>query len=122
MSWLKPIIIEDSIIPVWLSNLAPIEIDAISVGPFIICRGKLSVITKQHETIHFLQQVEMLFVFQWILYGLFYIIGRIIHGSGKKAYYNNPFEVEAYTHEAEKDYLENRKWYSWISYVRTLKG
>jgi hypothetical protein len=92
------------------------------VGPFIICRGKLSATAKQHETIHFLQQVEMLFVFQWILYGLFYIIGRIIHKSGKKSYYNNPFEVEAYTHEAEKDYLENRKWYSWTSYIRTLKG
>jgi len=122
MSWLKPIMIENSKIPVWLSKVAPININAISFGPFVICRGKLSESTKRHETIHFWQQIELLFVFQWILYALFYIIGRFTQGSWRMAYYSNPFEVEAYENEDDEAYLENRKWWSWVKYLGELKG
>lgn len=122
MSWLKPIMIENSKIPVWLSKLAPININAISFGPFVICRGKLSEGTKRHETIHFWQQIELLFVFQWILYALFYVIGRFTQGSWKMAYYCNPFEVEAYENQDDESYLENRKWWSWVKYLGELKG
>jgi len=33
------------------------------------------------------------------------------------AYFNNPFEIEAYKNEADVDYLATRKRYSWIKYV-----
>jgi len=122
MSWLKPIVFENNPIPVWLSKLAPIEINALSFGPFVICRGKLSEETRRHETIHFHQQLEMLFVFQWVLYGLFYIIGRFTTGSWKMSYYHNPFEMEAYAHQSEKDYLKRRKLWAWTKYLKTLKA
>ncbi len=121
MSWIKPIIFENSRLPIWLSKFAPIDIWAFSFGPFIVCKGELSERVKRHETIHFYQQLELLFVFQWILYGLFYVIGRFTHGSWKEAYYQNPFEVEAYNHDEEKDYLSERKLWSWTKYIKALK-
>ena len=120
MSWLKklkPIAFENSKIPVWLSAIAPIEINAISVGPFVICRNKFSDRTLRHETIHFQQQLEMLFVLQWIMYGLFYIIGRFRHGSWKEAYYNNPFELESYAKQDDEKYLKNRAFWAWRKYI-----
>ena len=120
MKNLKPIFIENSKLPVWLSKIAPIDVWAFSAGPFVVCRGELSEKTITHETIHFFQQVEMLFVFQWILYGLFYVIGRFTKGSWKAAYYGNPFEVEAYANDIDSDYLQERKFWAWTSYVRNL--
>ena len=120
MKNLKPIFIENSKLPVWLSKVAPIDVWAFSAGPFVVCRGELSEKTITHETIHFFQQVEMLFVFQWILYGLFYVIGRFTKGSWKAAYYGNPFELEAYANDLDPDYLEERKFWAWTSYVVDL--
>ena len=120
MKNLKPIFIENSKLPAWLSKIAPIDVWAFSAGPFVVCRGELSEKTKTHETIHFLQQLEMLFVLQWILYGLFYVIGRFTKGSWKAAYYGNPFEVEAYANDLDSDYLEERKFWAWTGYVKSL--
>ena len=120
MKKLKPIFIENSKLPVWLSKIAPIDVWAFSAGPFVVCRGELSEKTRTHETIHFVQQLEMLFALQWILYGLFYIIGRFTKGSWKAAYYGNPFEVEAYANDLDSDYLQERKFWAWASYIKSL--
>lgn len=117
MKNLKPFFYENSIFPRLLAKIAPINVWAVSIGPFVWCRGELSDITKQHETIHFQQQLEMAFIAQWILYFTFYALGRIKHGSWKEAYYQNPFEKEAYAKQDEKDYLKNRKRYSWLEYI-----
>ena len=120
MKNLKPIFIENSKLPLWLSKIAPIDVWAFSAGPFVVCRGELSEKTKTHETIHFFQQLEMLFVLQWILYVLFYVIGRFTKGSWKSAYYGNPFEVECYENDLDPDYLEERKFWAWTGYVISL--
>lgn len=112
----KPKCIENSRIPVWLSKFAPIEIWAISFGPFVWCRGKLSKTTTRHETIHFQQQLELLFVLQWLLYGLFWLHGLIKYRNPKLAYYRNPFEQEAYENEKKTKYLQRRKRYAWRHY------
>jgi hypothetical protein len=109
----KPIFIENSKIPAWLSKLAPINIWAISFGFWVWCRGELSDTTKRHETIHYQQQLELLFVGQWILYGLFHLIGLVRYRDGAKAYRENPFEREAYANEDHPYYLLNRKRYCW---------
>ena len=109
---IKPIIIENSKIPVWLSKIAPINIWA------IICRGNLTSASKQHEMIHFHQQLEMLFIFQWLMYGIFCVIGRFKHGSWKNAYYQNPFEREAYANELEEGYLSKRKFWAWTKHIK----
>ena len=120
MKNLKPIFIENSKLPYWLSKIAPIDVWAFSAGPFVVCRGELSEKTRTHETIHFIQQLEMLFVLQWILYGLFYVIGRFTKGSWKAAYYGNPFEVEAYANDLDPDYLQERNFWAWTGYVKSL--
>ena len=117
----KPIIIENSKLPTWLSKLSPIEVWAFSFGPFIVCRGKLSEQDRRHEIIHYYQQLEMLFVFQWVMYALFYIIGRLRFGSWEDAYYNNPFEKEAYSKQSDKNYLKNRRFYALTKHISTLK-
>jgi len=113
----KPIIIENSRLPVWLSKIAPIEVWAFSFAFFIVCRGRMTESTKRHEIIHFHQQLELLFVFQWILYGLFYLMGRFRYGSWAYAYYLNPFEQEAYDNDDNKGYLAQRKRWAWVKYI-----
>ena len=112
-----PIIIENSKMPIWLSKIAPISVWAFSFACFVVCRGEMTPETKRHETINYHQQIEMLFIFQWILYGLFYVIGRFKYGTWSDAYYLNPFEQEAYANDNTKGYLKERKLWSWVKYV-----
>ena len=71
-----PIFIENSKVPVWLSKISPIEIGAISFGIWVWSRGEMDDRLKRHETIHYKQQVEMGFVGQWLMYGLFFLSAR----------------------------------------------
>jgi len=112
-----PIFIENSRLPVWLSKIAPIDVYAFSFAFLVVCRGVMSEKTKNHETIHYRQQLEMLFVFQWLMYGLFHIIGLFRYRDGKTAYYENPFEREAYDNDQNLDYLKTRKHYAWVPYI-----
>jgi len=114
----KPKFIENSRVPIWLSKLAPIDINAISFGFWVWCRGEMSKTTRRHETIHYQQQLELLFIGQWVLYGLFYLVGLVRYRDGKKAYREIPFEREAYSNERKFTYLEKRKRYAWVSYIR----
>lgn len=114
---LKPFFIEDSRIPILLSYISPINIWAISLGIFVWCRGTINQQTKTHETIHFHQQLELLFLFQWILYGIFYLRALYLYRDTKMAYRENPFEREAYFNDSSVNYLANRKFYSWINYL-----
>jgi hypothetical protein len=116
MKYWKPIVFENSKIPVWLSKIAPIEVWAVSIFIFVFCRGKLDDRTRVHETIHFQQQLELLFIFQWVLYAFFWLIGLIKYKSATKAYYESPFEQEAYKGALVTNYLQERKRYSWWKY------
>ena len=109
--------IENSKVPVILSRVAPIEIWAFSFGIFVWCRGEMSETTKRHESIHFHQWVECFFLGFPILYGFYWLRGVIAKRSGREAYYANPFEEEAYMHQDDKNYLENRPFYHWKKYI-----
>lgn len=115
-----PLMFENSKIPVLLSKIAPIEINALSFFIFVFSRGEMDERVRRHETIHFKQQVEMLFVFQWIMYGYFHLSALISGLGGKEAYYCNPFELEAYDNDEKEDYLLERKPYAWIRYWREI--
>ncbi|HEY0654303.1 MAG TPA: hypothetical protein VGD65_14285 [Chryseosolibacter sp.] len=71
----------------------------------------------RHEKIHFLQQVEMLFIFHWLLYGVFYVISRAKGHGHYVAYRYNPFEMEAYANEHDAEYLKNRRIFAWVPYI-----
>ena len=117
MYFLKPLIFENSFVPRWLSKISPLNIHAVSFAWFVWCRGEITERLRRHESIHFYQQIELLFVLQWVLYGLFYLTGRFKHGSWSQAYYNNPFEREAYDNEYNENYFKERKYWAWTKYV-----
>ena len=113
-----PKLYENSQVPVVLSKIAPIEIYAISFGIWVWCRGQLNDRLRRHETIHYLQQRELLFVGQWLLYGIFHLVGLWRYrGDGRKAYRENPFEREAYANDKDENYLSSRKRWAWLDYV-----
>lgn len=72
----------------------------------------------RHEKIHFQQQIEMLFVFHWLLYGFFYLVSRWKGHGHYIAYRYNPFELEAYSNDPDRDYLQKRKPFAWVNYMK----
>ena len=113
----KPLFIENSKIPVWLSYLAPIDIGAITLGPIVISRGEMSEEVKRHETIHYQQYLELAFVGFIILYLGWWALNLLKGQGGDDAYFNIPFEKEAYCNDEDEGYLENRKRFAWTHYI-----
>ena len=112
-----PVFVENSRVPVVLSKISPIDIGAISLGLFVFSRGEISEVTRQHETIHYRQWRELGFVLFPLLYGFFHLRNRLyLRMSGEEAYYENPFEREAYDHQTTEGYLDDRKLWAWIKY------
>ena len=112
----QPWFFENSKLPVWLSKIAPIEVWAFSAACWVWCRGELTERVRRHETVHYQQQLEMLFVGQWICYGICWFIGFAKYRDGSKAYYQNPFEQEARELDDDPNGLVDRKRYGWIKY------
>ena len=108
-----PIFIENSRVPIWLSKVAPIEIYAVSFMFWVFSRGPISDRLRRHEAIHYLQQREMLFIFQHLAYICFWLYRFAIHRDGARAYKENPFEVEAYTFQNDEDILTTRRSFEW---------
>lgn len=111
-----PWFFENSKVPVVLSRLTPIEIGAITIGPFVFSRGEISVRTKTHETIHWQQYIETGIIGFIILYYAYYFYGFLKYRDGKSAYLSIPFEQEAYKHDEKITYPVERKRYAWWSY------
>ena len=112
---MKPIIIQNSKIPVYLSLF--INISAITLFPFIISRDEMETITVRHEMIHIEQQKELLVIFFYILYVWYWLLGKVKGKTNEAAYMAIPFEVEAYRKMYDPNYLENRKRYAWRKYI-----
>ncbi len=109
----KPMFIENSKIPVWLSYLSPIEIGAITLGPLVISRDEMSDTTKIHETIHWQQYIDLGILGFPILYLIYWLRGLIKYRDGETAYYRIPFEQEAYNNQDNPYYLVARKRFCW---------
>ena len=104
------------------------RIGGITLFPFIILREKYrdgsdwwkakakKIIN--HEEIHIKQQAEMLIIPFYILYAFFYLWNIFKYKFNiKKAYYQIPFEQEAFNNESDYNYLTNRKLYSWVKHI-----
>jgi hypothetical protein len=111
-----PWFFENSRIPVWLSKISPIEINAVSVVCFVFSRGTMLKTTRRHETIHYQQQVEMAFLFHWVAYVCYFVKGLVVYRDGKKAYRENPFEREAHDNQKKHKYLYRRPLWNWVNY------
>ena len=114
----------------FLTILSPfMRVTGMSIFPFVIMRKEFKdpFTAKdklkrekliRHETIHFKQQIELLIIPFYILYISEFIIRFIIHINFKKAYKNISFEQEANSNEEDFNYLEKRKLYSWVKYLK----
>ncbi len=111
----KPIYIKNSRILGWLSYLTPIKIQAITLGVIVISRDEMSEVTKNHETIHFQQYLETLFLGFLILYFWDWFIGLVKYRDGQKAYLSIRAEQEAYKNQENLEYLPtDRKRWRWL--------
>jgi hypothetical protein len=131
----------------WFLSLFPIA--GITLAPFgIFIKEKYLTnnFIKNHESIHWKQQIEMILLgtiislitivtflcFKtfslWLLisiifpFFLFYILYLIewfikIFFYGNKAYVNLSSEREAYANEYNLEYLKTRKHYAWLTYI-----
>jgi len=113
----KPLFIENSKVPIWLSKFAPIEIGAITAGPVVFSRGKISESTRRHETIHFQQYLETLFIGFLLLYVWYFLGACIKYGFTRKSYLKIKFEQEAHANDKDVHYLNTRKRYCWLKYT-----
>jgi len=111
---MKPIIVNNSKVPAILSALSPIDIWAVTIWPFIFCRGELSVKTENHESIHIEQYNDLFVVGFLLIYYFDYIRGYIKYRDGNKAYYRIRAEQEAYENQSNSAYLSVRNRYEWL--------
>jgi hypothetical protein len=111
----QPIFVEHSQLPIVLSIVAPISIEAITLGFIVFSRGEMSETTKRHETIHYQQFIETLFIGFLFIYLFDYVYNRFVLGmDSHDAYFNLRAEQEAYRHDSDETYLDNRKRYEWL--------
>lgn len=74
----------------------------------------------QHEAIHAKQMHELLIVFFYLWYVIEWVIRLIQYRNRKEAYRNISFEREAYANESNKNYLNDRKLYTFIHYLKRV--
>ena len=108
-------IIKNSIIPKLASVF--INVYAITLWPFIFIRDEGNEQTIRHEKIHLEQQKELFLIGFYLLYVMFWIVGLFRYRSTQIAYYEIPFEREAYSNDENWVYLLNRKRHDWTKYI-----
>ena len=104
------------------NNIIPFEgFLAMTIYPFIFVKKKYRYMFNdkdiRHETIHSKQQIELLIIIFFIWYLLEYIFRIFQYWNLNKAYRNICFEREAFANENNKEYLDNRKLFSFIKYL-----
>ena len=95
-------------------------ISGITLFPFIILKDKQLKQDKRilnHERIHIRQQVELLVLPFYLLYLIEFGIGLIKYKNRQTAYMNISFEREAFKHDADLNYLSERKLWAWRKYM-----
>lgn len=68
-----------------------------------------------HESIHTAQMRELAYIPFYLIYLIEWILRLFMKSN---AYMSIGFEREAYKHENDPNYLEHRKHYAWIKYMR----
>ncbi|WP_316750452.1 hypothetical protein [Pedobacter gandavensis] len=93
--------------------------NAMAIFPFILLQHKNqknNAVLINHERIHLRQQLELLILPFYILYGLNYLLNLYRFKNHYLAYFNIRFEREAYANERNLSYLKQRKFCAWWPY------
>ena len=101
--------------------LVPRGYAGISIYPFIVLKHKAQSLSKtfiNHENIHLKQQLELLIVPFYIWYVMEFLWRLLHYKNWNLAYRNISFEREAYANELNLEYLESRKFWGFLTYLR----
>jgi len=71
---------------------------------------------RNHESIHWYQQIEMLIIFFYLWYIIEWLIRIFINW--KRAYMSISLEREAYNNDGDMNYPLRRDPWSWLNYMR----
>ena len=85
---------------------------------FIFLREDAPPDVLMHEKIHVLQQLELLFIGQWIMYIGNNIVNLFRYKTTYLIHVNNVFEREAIANQKNADYLRARKFWAWTQYFK----
>ncbi len=86
---------------------------------FVKSNAKIDEVTINHEAIHTAQIKELLYVFFYLWYVIEWMIRLIRYRDSYKAYRNISFEREAYANDNNFTYLETRKRFAFVKYMKT---
>jgi hypothetical protein len=94
---------------------------ALCIWPFLFVKQDVDQLQStgiiNHELIHARQQLEMLWIFFFLWYGIEYLVRLLQKGRYSSPYRALSLEREAYENENDPDYLERRKAFTWIRYL-----
>ena len=100
--------------------LTPKGFRGLTLFPFVFLKNekdKQNEVLLNHERIHLRQQLELLVFPFFIWYGIEFSVRLYRYKNVNRAYKNICFEREAYAHEKNLSYLDQRTFWSWISYL-----
>jgi hypothetical protein len=92
----------------------------LALYPFVFLKSKelrLNEVLVNHEKIHLRQQLELLVLPFYVIYGFEFLICLFQFKKWYVAYRNISFEREAYTNEKKLDYLESRSFWEFLRYM-----
>ncbi len=92
---------------------------AVTVFPFIFLVSRDHAVDKtllQHENIHIRQALELGVLPFYIWYLLEFLVLYLRHRNMQQAYLHIIFEREAYTYQADLDYLQKRKRWAFLRF------
>ena len=101
--------------------LIPKGFSGLTIFPFIFLKGKKHVsnpVMMQHEKIHIRQQMELLILPFFIWYGIEYFIRILQYKNKHLAYRNISFEREAYANESQNNFLQKRRFWNFLKYLK----
>jgi hypothetical protein len=93
---------------------------AMAIYPFILVKRKEfseNAVLINHERIHHRQQLELLIIPFYLIYLLNYLFNFIRYRNHYRAYKEIIFEREAFAQDADLDYLNKRKLYSFLKFI-----
>lgn len=101
--------------------LIPNGFSGMAIFPFIFLKEKKqrqNPVMILHEKIHLRQQAELLVLpfFVWYLFEFFFRLMQ--YKDSTLAYENISFEREAYANESQAGFLEQRKFWNFLNYLK----
>ena len=113
MHWL----VERSRVPHLFNRLFGAPMHGVAIYPFVftISTAKEHPFVYNHEQIHIAQLEETFVLGYYIIMLISFISNLYKYKERRKAYKSIVFEVEAYSHMYNLDYLKNRKHFAWIN-------